>query len=752
MYKSIRKRLTIIFLTLAMVPLFLVGIILTLKTYTVQEQEAVALQREVAKHLSSRMLAFVKELESTLRLVLELQNFQTLDRQEQKQILSIILARKAAFDELILLDAAGRETVYLSRLKFYHESTPGQKMDSDAFRVPMSESVTYHGPVRFEETTGEPLMIMAVPAYNLRTGSTEGVLVADIRIKEIWNLVARLRPGPRGDSYIVDAQNRVVAHRNPSVVLRGTRFDPPNQDGIDTGLNGDRAVLVSEAIELGDQRFRIVVENPVSEALALAIETIWVIVCALVVLAGVAGGLGIVAVRRIVHPIQELAGVARQIQAGQLNKQATVHTRDEIGELSKAFNSMTRKLTESMESLRKEVGERKRAQEALLESEEKYRVLFQSFPLGISITDKDGNIREVNTVSESILEISSMEHTGRSYGSPEWKVIRSDGSPMPISEFAGVLAKRENRTVENVEMGIVKENGEITWLNVTAAPIPLAGYGEAITYQDVTRRKEIEMELERHREHLEEIIKERSHKLEAAQDELLKREKLAVLGQLTATVSHELRNPLGVIRSSAFYLRKKLQRQDEKVDKHLARIDDQIGVCDMIVEDLLEYTRGKQSERVPVEFKPWLEDVLNQFATPEKIELVRGIAADLPAVSMDRMKMQRVMINLLNNAILAVSGRWEAEIGNEGDGLYRPRLRVAARSAPEDILIEVEDNGVGMDDVTLRKAFDPLFTTRARGTGLGLAIVRKIVAEHGGSVSIESEPNQGTKVTVVLPV
>ena len=74
------------------------------------------------------------------------------------------------------------------------------------------------------------------------------------------------------------------------------------------------------------------------------------------------------------------------------------------------------------------------------------------------------------------------------------------------------------------------------------------------------------------------------------------------------------------------------------------------------------------------------------------------------------------------------------------------------RIAPGGILIEVEDNGVGMDDVTLRKAFDPLFTTRARGTGLGLAIVRKIVAEHGGSVAIESEPNQGTKVTVVLPV
>jgi len=80
------------------------------------------------------------------------------------------------------------------------------------------------------------------------------------------------------------------------------------------------------------------------------------------------------------------------------------------------------------------------------------------------------------------------------------------------------------------------------------------------------------------------------------------------------------------------------------------------------------------------------------------------------------------------------------------------RIRVAAGNTEDGVVIEVEDNGVGMDEQTLREAFDPLFTTRARGTGLGLAIVRKIVEEHGGSVSLESEPNLGTKVTAILPV
>ena len=114
--------------------------------------------------------------------------------------------------------------------------------------------------------------------------------------------------------------------------------------------------------------------------------------------------------------------------------------------------------------------------------------------------------------------------------------------------------------------------------------------------------------------------------------------------------------------------------------------------------------------------------------------------------------MQRVMINLINNAILAVNERRDMDSETEGHAPYRPRIRLSARNLEDSVAIEVEDNGVGMNETTVQQAFDPLFTTRARGTGLGLAIVRKIVEEHGGSASIETEPNRGTKVTVILPV
>ncbi|MEA3386208.1 MAG: ATP-binding protein [Thermodesulfobacteriota bacterium] len=278
--------------------------------------------------------------------------------------------------------------------------------------------------------------------------------------------------------------------------------------------------------------------------------------------------------------------------------------------------------------------------------------------------------------------------------------------------------------------------------------------------KDVTKEKQLEKEhkqaekeLAKYRNHLEVLVKERTYDLEAAQEELVKREKLSVLGQLTATVSHEIRNPLGVIRSSAFYLQRKIEGAvDEKIAKHLNRIEEQVSLCDTIVGDLLEFTRGRRSEVIHGEINPLLEKVLEEIATPEQVTLVSDLSPELPMILFDRDKMRRVVINLVLNAFKAVTLRWEkGEKEDKCKSLYQPLVKVTSSKADNGIRIEVEDNGTGMDDETARRAFEPLFTTWARGTGLGLAIVKKIVEEHCGSVSSESKLNHGTKVTIIIP-
>lgn len=248
---------------------------------------------------------------------------------------------------------------------------------------------------------------------------------------------------------------------------------------------------------------------------------------------------------------------------------------------------------------------------------------------------------------------------------------------------------------------------------------------------------------------LEHKVRERTRDLELAQQELIKSERLSVLGQLTAMVSHELRNPLGVIRTSAFYLSRKLDATDEKVAKHLQRIEHQVGLCDSIIGELLEYTRGKKSAAIKGQINTWIEETLDQIPGPAQVSLIRRLSSQLPSVHFDKDKMRRVLINLLDNAVQAVTER-QASSDRE-QRLYRPEITVSASKHENGVRIEIQDNGTGMDSSTSERAFEPLFTTRARGTGLGLAIVRKIIDEHGGSVTLRSEPDSGTTVTLIIP-
>ena len=276
--------------------------------------------------------------------------------------------------------------------------------------------------------------------------------------------------------------------------------------------------------------------------------------------------------------------------------------------------------------------------------------------------------------------------------------------------------------------------------------------GLKVTPDDLKRRidyhQEREALLAQHASELEVKVRERTRDLEAAQEELIKRERLSVLGQLTAVVSHELRNPLGVISFSAYYLTRNVKEQDEKVRKHLNRIGEQVGHCDLIIDELLEYTRGPQSSLVRGEINPWLETVLDQLTIPQGVSVRRKLAAELPPVKFDGETLRRVVINLIENAFQAV----QARSAKEGSGSYRPMIRVSTSMEDSAIHIGLEDNGIGMEPENASRAFEPLFTTRPRGTGLGLAVVKKIVNEHRGQVSLSSHPNRGTIVTVSLTV
>ena len=180
-------------------------------------------------------------------------------------------------------------------------------------------------------------------------------------------------------------------------------------------------------------------------------------------------------------------------------------------ELEKRVRVRTTELKNSNLDLQAQIAEREKAEQelkkgeaALRRSEEKYRVLFEAFPLGVSITDGDGNIIEVNRLSEDLLGISPGNHTKKRLDGRDWKIIGANGSPLAIEDIPGVIALEENRLVEDIEMGFIKEGGETIWLNVTAAPVPLEDFGVAIAYNDITERKRAEEDLKKSQNLLDE--------------------------------------------------------------------------------------------------------------------------------------------------------------------------------------------------------------------------------------------------------
>ncbi|RJQ65708.1 MAG: PAS domain S-box protein [Desulfobacteraceae bacterium] len=389
------------------------------------------------------------------------------------------------------------------------------------------------------------------------------------------------------------------------------------------------------------------------------------------------------------------------------------------------------------------INELKMAQQALQEREEGYRTILETAPYSITLVRLSDSVHvQVNDAFCRNTGFSREETIGRTHRDLN---IYAD----PIDRDRLTQALRRQGRVDGMEIRFRAKDGHFFETLVSVHPIRYKGDDCLVNMVvDITERKRAERELDQYRRHLEEMIKARTLELEDAQSELIKREKLAVLGQLTATVSHELRNPLGVIRSSNFYLQRRVKEKDAKVDKHFKRIEEQVALCDAIVADLLEYTRGRNVSIATEDLAPWLEALAAQLRENEGIGIELHLDKTLPPVPHDREKLRRAVLNVLDNACQAVRARQRTG-GSDVD--YKPRIVVATQTREKDVVIEICDNGIGMSQETLQRAFEPLFTTRARGTGIGLANVKKIVEEHGGNVILESRLGEGTQMTITLP-
>jgi PAS domain S-box-containing protein len=349
---------------------------------------------------------------------------------------------------------------------------------------------------------------------------------------------------------------------------------------------------------------------------------------------------------------------------------------------------------------------------ALADENESMDAALDSMLDGIVVCDREHLPIIYNKSAERMLRFSGAETPER----PLWLSVSDED----LAEFFKATLEGEE-TVLDREFGLESKGGA-RLIAVSVSTLVSEGKiaGAIVHMEDITEK--------RHRE-----------------AQLRRAESLASLTTLAAGVAHEIKNPLGSISIHIQLIKKAIQGKEQVeipfLERHLGVVDEEIERLNKIVVDFLFAVRPMDvqlRESDPGKLVTEIADFIRPEAEKAKANLVLTVAKRLPLVALDERLIKQALLNLVKNALAAMPGGGE--------------LKLSADSSDEEVLLSVEDTGLGISEEDLPKIFEPYFTTKDNGTGLGLTITFKIVREHGGEITVASRPGHGSTFAIHLPI
>jgi len=233
-------------------------------------------------------------------------------------------------------------------------------------------------------------------------------------------------------------------------------------------------------------------------------------------------------------------------------------------------------------------------------------------------------------------------------------------------------------------------------------------------------------------------LKEEIIKREEMQDQMVRQEKLVVLGQLAGGVGHELRNPLGAIKNAVYFLNMVLEKPEPEVKESLEILDKEVARSEIIISSLLDFARTKPPKKRKININERIRESLSHIAVPDNVKVNDQLDSTLPTVLVDPDQLDRVFENITLNAVQAMPDGGELTLKSESP-------------STEWVTVSITDTGVGISEDKMKKLFEPLFTTKAKGIGLGLAVSRTLTEANRGEITAHSEVGKGSTFTVKLP-
>jgi PAS domain S-box-containing protein len=372
---------------------------------------------------------------------------------------------------------------------------------------------------------------------------------------------------------------------------------------------------------------------------------------------------------------------------------------------------------------------------ALRKRENQYKALSETVPVGVAQIDENMNLQHANP-------LFNIYCGGEGSDADQKRLIGKLVEAHPV--FPG-----ENCKFEATIQGLGSQPRTVIAISSGWLDLGDGVRTATISLIDITQMSELQR-INNEVTRLNKELAENMRKLSTAQDELVKKGRLEQLGQLTATIAHELRNPLGAVRTSAFLMERKLKDKGLGLEAQLERINNGVIRCDNIITQLLDFSRTKQLICEAGDIDNWLTGIVEEEARklPANVDIELVLGLDGQTVPFDPSRLQRAIINMISNASEAMVGQGDKKLTANGAA---PKITVSTYMKDGHVSIRVVDNGPGIPAEVMSRIREPLFTTKSFGTGLGVPAIEQIAVQHGGRLDIRSAVGEGSVFTVWLP-